>query len=79
MRLGTIPEDFEPIVENYPSQPNYSKEECVVYVFSFDLQLTFDAAIWIDLDGSGAATNFSYALGTSEYEAATLFYNGKNG
>ena len=26
---ATIPEDFETIVENYPSTPNYSKEECV--------------------------------------------------
>jgi hypothetical protein len=43
-------------------------------VFSFDLNLTYDAAASIDPDGSGADAVFSYAVGTSSYGENTLFY-----
>lgn len=48
--------------------------ECGQCVFTFDMELTFDAGASTDPNGDGADMNFSYALGTSDYGADTLFY-----
>ena len=48
--------------------------DCGDCVFSFDLNMTFDAAASTDPNGEGSDLEFSYALGTSSYGENTLFY-----
>ncbi len=54
--------------------PAEDPADCADCVFSFDLNLTFDAAASTDPDGSGEDFVFSYAFGTSSYGENTLFY-----
>lgn len=53
-----------------------SPTECTDCQFAFALQLTFDAEASIDPSESGQDISFSYAYGTSEEGADTVFYKG---
>ena len=48
--------------------------DCADCLFSFDLNMTFDAAASTDPNGDGSDFVFSYAVGTSSYGENTLFY-----
>lgn len=62
------------IVWNIVGAPADAPADCADCLFSFDLNLTYDAAASTDPNGEGADMSFSYAVGTSSYGENTLFY-----
>jgi len=62
------------LIWNIVGAPAEAPADCADCLFSFDLNLTFDAAASTDPDGSGSDMTFSYAVGTSSYGENTLFY-----